>query len=228
MDDPGHVAAARKTPFYRLACALVRGLALLWFRWRVYGAGNVPRVGPVILASNHVSVADPALIGSALPRAINFLGRENLFEVPVFSWVIRHLNAFPVDRDGGGGAGLKAILDRLQAGGGIILFPEGTRSPDGKLQPGKPGIGLAVIKSAAPVVPTRIFGGFEAWGRHRKWPRPRRIDIKFGVPMEFATLRAEAASCARPRLKAIYQQIADEIMAAIAKLEPCEDKTEFP
>ena len=80
----------------------------------------------------------------------------------------------PVDRDGGGAAGLKAILDRLLAGGGIILFPEGTRTRDGKLQPARSGIGLIVTKSEAPVVPVRVFGTFEAWGRNLKFPRPRK------------------------------------------------------
>jgi 1-acyl-sn-glycerol-3-phosphate acyltransferase len=129
----------------------------------------------------------------------------------------------PVDRDGGGAAGLKAILDRLLAGGGIILFPEGTRTRDGNLRPARSGIGLVVIKSTAPVVPVRVFGTYEAYGRHVKFPRPRRIAVKYGQPMQFEKLRAEAKDCSKPRLKEIYQAIADEIMAAIAKLEPRED-----
>jgi 1-acyl-sn-glycerol-3-phosphate acyltransferase len=133
-----------------------------------------------------------------------------------------------VDREGGGGAGLKAILGRLLDGGAIILFPEGTRSPDGKLQPAKSGIGLTVIKSTAVVVPVRVFGTFEAFGRHMKIPRPRRVAVKYGRPMHFDALRAEAKTCTKPRLKEIYQQVADEIMAAIAKLEPWEDRETFP
>ena len=81
----------------------------------------------------------------------------------------------PVNREGGGAAGLKAILDRLLAGGGIILFPEGTRTRDGKLQPARSGIGLTVIKSTALVVPVRVFGTFEAFGRNHKFPRPHRL-----------------------------------------------------
>jgi len=133
-----------------------------------------------------------------------------------------------VDREGGGAKGLKAILDRLLAGGAIILFPEGTRSRDGKLQPARSGIGLTVIKSAAPVVPVRVFGTFEAYGRHMRFPRPRRVAVKYGRPMLFEALRAEAKACSKQRLKEIYQQVADEIMAAIAALGPYEDKAEFP
>ena len=106
------------------------------------------------------------------------------------------------------------------------IFPEGTRTRDGKLQPVRSGIGLTVIKSAAPVVPVRVFGTFEAYGRHDTFPRPHRVMVKYGKPMRFEQLRAEANVCAKPRLKEIYQQVADEIMAAIARLEPCRDDVE--
>jgi 1-acyl-sn-glycerol-3-phosphate acyltransferase len=118
---------------------------------------------------------------------------------------------------------LKAILDRLLQGGVIILFPEGTRTRDGKLQPARSGIGLTVIKSNAPVVPVRVFGTFEAYGRNVRFPKPKRVVVKYGQPMLFRELREEARTCAKPRLKQIYQQVADEIMAAVAKLEPCEE-----
>src|SRR6185369_7265317 len=111
---------------------------------------RVPTSGPLILACNHASILDPPLVGTALHRGINYLARESLFDRPVIGWVLRNWDAVPVDREGGGAAGLKAILDRLLAGGGIILFPEGTRTVDGKLQPPRSGIGLAVIKSNAP------------------------------------------------------------------------------
>jgi 1-acyl-sn-glycerol-3-phosphate acyltransferase len=188
----------------------------------------VPLGGAVILASNHASFLDPPLVGSGVRRGINYLARENLFRFPVMGWVLRQWQVVPVDRDGGGAAGLRAILDRLLSGGAIILFPEGTRTRDGKLQPARSGIGLTVIKSTAPVVPIRVFGTFEAYGRHWRFPRPRQVAVKYGQPMRFAQLRAEAMACSKPRLKEIYQQVADEIMVAIAKLEPYEDKAQFP
>lgn len=208
---------------YFIGWSLFRAMYWLYFRRRIFNAERVPREGPVILASNHASFLDPPLVGSSLPRPINYLARETLFRFPVVGWILRSWNSVPVDRDGGGAAGLRAILDRLLAGGGIILFPEGTRTRDGKLQPARSGIGLTVIKSTAPVVPVRVFGTFEAYGRHMKFPCPRRVVVKFGQPMDFATLRTEAKTCAKPRLKHIYQQVADEIMAEIAKLEPHED-----
>ncbi len=180
------------------------------------------------MASNHASFLDPPLVGAGVRRGINYLARESLFRFPIVGWVLRNWNCVPVDREGGGAAGLRAILDRLLAGGAIILFPEGTRTHDGNLQPAKPGIGLTVIKSTALVVPVRVFGTFEAYGRHHKFPRPLRVMVKYGKPMRFEKLRAEAKVCAKPRLKEIYQQVADEIMAAIASLEPCRDDPRLP
>lgn len=208
---------------YRIGWALFRLMYSTYFRWRIWHCERVPRTGPVILAANHASFLDPPLVGSALPRPINYLARESLFRFPVIGAILRSWNAVPVDREGGGAKGLKMILDRLLTGGGIILFPEGTRTHDGKLQPARSGIGLTVIKSNAPVVPVRVFGTYEAYGRHVKIPRPKRVAVKYGQPMMFEQLRAEARTCSRPRLKEIYQQMADEIMAEIAKLEPGED-----
>jgi 1-acyl-sn-glycerol-3-phosphate acyltransferase len=208
---------------YRLGWLGFRAMYAVYFRWRVFGAENVPLSGGVILASNHASFLDPPLVGSGLKRDINYLARESLFRFPGVGALLRSWNSVPVDRDGGGAAGLKAILERLLAGGGIILFPEGTRTMDGKLQPARSGIGLTVIKSSAPVMPVRTFGTFEAYGRNHKFPRPVRVAVKYGQPMYFEKLRAEAKTCSKPRLKVIYQEVADEIMAAIAKLEPKPD-----
>ena len=98
-----------------------------------------------------------------------------------------------------------------------------TRTRDGQLQPARSGIGLTVIKSTAPVVPVRVFGTFEAYGRATKFPKPHRVAVKYGRVMNFDALRAEAKTCDKARLKEIYQEVADEIMAEIAKLEPKKD-----
>ena len=205
-----------------------RTLFQVYFRARGHNAERVPLNGPVILAANHASFIDPPLVGSCLHRGISYLARESLFRFPVIGWVLRKWDAVPVDRDGGGAAGLRAILDRLIDGAGIILFPEGTRTRDGNFLPARSGIGLVVIKSTAPVVPVRVFGSYEAYGRHMSLPRPRKVVVKFGPPMDFAASRAEAKHCSKARLKEIYQQVANEILAAIAGLQPCEDKAGFP
>jgi 1-acyl-sn-glycerol-3-phosphate acyltransferase len=204
---------------YRLGWCFFRTLFAVYFRWRIIGADHVPKKGGVILAANHASYLDPPLVGCALPRDINYLARESLFRFPIVGAVLRSWNSVPVDRDGGGAAGLREILNRLLAGGGIILFPEGTRTVDGNLQPARSGIGLTVIKSVAPVVPVRVFGTYAAYGRRHTFPRPYQITVKYGPPMDFEALREEAKVCSKPRLKEIYQQVADEIMSAIGKLD---------
>jgi 1-acyl-sn-glycerol-3-phosphate acyltransferase len=210
-------------PSYHLGWLLFRAVYATYFRWRIFDPQNVPLQGSVILASNHASYLDPPLVGAGLRRDINYLARESLFRFPGIGALLRSWNSVPVDRDGGGARGLKAILDRLLAGGAIILFPEGTRTKDGNLQPARSGIGLTVIKSTAPVVPVRVFGTYEAYGRHIKFPRPRRIMVKYGHPLNFENLRIEAKTCDKARLKEIYQQVANEVMAAIATLEPGEN-----
>ena len=204
---------------YRCGWIFFRMMFALYLRWRVIGAENVPKTGGVILAANHASFLDPPLVGAGLHRGINYLARQSLFRFPIVKQILHSWSVVPVDRDGGGAKGLKIILDRLLNGAGIILFPEGTRSSDGKLQPARPGIGLVVAKSEAPVVPVRVFGTFEAWGRNQKLPLPKKVTVRYGQPMRFEKLRAEAKNCSKERLKQIYQEIADEIMAAIAVLQ---------
>lgn len=205
---------------YRLGWLFFRAVFKIYFRWRVYNPERVPLQGGVILAANHASYIDPPLVGAGVPRMINFLARETLFHVPVLAAILRSWKVVPVDRDAGTGRGLKTILNRLDQGGAIILFPEGTRTRDGNFQPARSGIGLTVIKSNAPVVPVRVFGTFEAYGRAHKFPRPMRLQVKYGTPMLFEKERAEAKTCPKDRLKQIYQEIADKIMAEIVKLEP--------
>ena len=213
---------------YFLGWCFFRLMYTTYFRWRVFHPERVPAKGSVILASNHASFLDPPIVGSGLHRPVNYLARESLFRYPGIGWLLRKWNSVPVDRDGGGAKGLKAILDRLLAGGVIILFPEGTRTKDGKLQPARSGIGLTVIKSNAVVVPVRTFGTFECYNRKIKFHLPIQLSVKYGKPLIFEKLRAEAKTCSKARLKEIYQEVADEIMAAIGKLEPCQDKETFP
>lgn len=203
---------------YCIGWTVFRLIYRFYFRWKVIDPQHVPFDGPAILASNHASFIDPPLIGSGLHRSMNYLARESLFRFPVIGWILHSWNAVPVDRDGGGAKGLRIILDRLLSGSAIILFPEGTRTTNGELQPARSGIGLIVIKSEAPVIPVRVFGTFAAYGRHHTVPRPFPIAVRYGSPIDFTNLRDEAKTCTKPRLKQIYQEVSDRIMAEIGKL----------
>lgn len=216
------------SPTYYIGWRFFRFLFAAYFRWRVCNPERVPATGAVILASNHASFLDPPLVGTGLRRPINYLARESLFRFPVVRTVLNRWNAVPVDRDGGGAKGLRIIMGRLIAGGGIILFPEGTRTSDGDLQVARSGIGLIVIKSTAPVVPVRTFGTFEAFGRRHRFPRPYKVAVKYGRPIMYDTLRTEAATCSKSRLKEIYEEVSGDIMAQIASLEPITEKVAFP
>ncbi len=197
-------------------------------RRRFCNPERVPATGPAILAANHASFFDPPLVGAGLQRTICYLARDTLYTNPLLTTVLHQLNTIPVDREGGGAKGLKAIMDRLTGGAAIILFPEGTRTHDGQFRPARAGIGLLVAKSQCPVIPIRIFGSYEAFSRHHRVPRPHQMIVKYGRPLWFRELRAETQTCSKPRLKAIYQQIADELMFQIGKLQPGTDKETFP
>ena len=204
---------------YRLGWIFFRALFATYLPCRYRNHQHVPASGPVILAANHASFFDPPVIGAGLPRMVNYLARDTLFDIPIFASVLRSWKVVPVDRESGG-AGLKAIFDRLLHGGMILLFPEGTRTADGTLGSAKPGVGLIIAKSTAPVVPVRVFGTFRAYGRHLTFPRPGRLSVVYGPPLDFAALRTQARTCPKPRAKEVYQQIAEQLMAAIARLEP--------
>jgi 1-acyl-sn-glycerol-3-phosphate acyltransferase len=157
---------------------------LLFYRYRAFGRGNVPVRGAVLVASNHQSFFDPVLIGLSLPRPISIMAREGLFRVPGFATLIRSLNAFPVKR---GAFNREAIRRAMEVLGGeklLLLFPEGTRTRDGRLMPPKPGIALLARKADVPVVPAVIHGAYRAWPSHRALFRlfvP--IRVAFGEPL---------------------------------------------
>jgi 1-acyl-sn-glycerol-3-phosphate acyltransferase len=205
---------------YRIGWISFRVMYATYFRWRVLHPDRVPESGAVILASNHASFLDPPLVGSGLRRECTFLARDTLFRFGPTRWLLTKWQAVPIDRDGSNATGMKRILEALNRGRAVILFPEGTRTRDGQLQKVRSGVGLIVAKTSAPVVPVRLWGTFEAYGRHVKFPRPKQVIVKYGEPLHFRELRAETKNCSKERLKEIYQEIANEIMTAIAALEP--------
>lgn len=209
---------------YWLGWTAFRAMYATYFRWRVFNPERVPGSGAVILASNHASFLDPPLVGSGLRRECTFLARDTLFRFGPTRWLLTRWQAVPIDREGSSASGMKRILEALNNGRAVILFPEGTRSRDGQLQPVRSGVGLIAAKTDAPVVPVRVWGTFEAYGRNVRFPKPKRVTVKYGEPLHFLELRAEAKNCSKERLRAIYQQIADEIMEAISKLEPKADQ----
>jgi 1-acyl-sn-glycerol-3-phosphate acyltransferase len=186
------------------------------FRGDVVGLENVPTTGGFLLAANHASHLDPFIIGSQLPRQVTFFARKTLWTPGLPSWWLDAVGVIPVDRDGGSDvAALKRVLTALKAQKVIIMFPEGTRTPDGLLQSPKPGVGLFACKTQVPVVPARIFGSFEALGKGGKIP-------KFGTPITvvYGETILPADYDAPQAGKERYQIASERIMARIAALQP--------
>ncbi len=153
---------------------------LLRFRWS--GAENVPLTGPLILASNHQSHLDPVLVGVASPRQLKAMARHTLFFWPL-SWLIRSLGAVPVNREQGVIGGVKATLKMLKDGEAVLLFPEGTRTHDGNLQPFLSGFCALARRGEATIVPVAIDGAFHALPRGAWFPRPRAVRVTFYQPI---------------------------------------------
>ena len=153
--------------FTYLMCAT--GMPVL-FSLRIDGGQHIPRTGPALLIANHQSFLDPILLGLCSSRPLRYLARRTLFKNPFFSWLIRALRAIPIDQEGVGKEGLRTILDELQAGEAVVVYPEGERTSDGRMSPLKPGIHLLIRRTQAPIVPVGIAGAFEALPRGRKYP----------------------------------------------------------
>lgn len=200
-------------PYYWVGYHLTKILGRIFFRLRVIHRERMLNHGPVILAANHQSFADPPLVGSVSDRAVYFLARRSLLKGWFMGWILPKLNVIPVDSETGRDrTALKALIRILRAGQGTVIFPEGQRTPDGKLQPAQPGLGLVIAKTLAPVVPMRIFGAYDAWPIHEKWPRPGRITIVVGEPIFFTQGDVAAGG------KEVYQQLSQRVMDAIAGL----------
>ena len=209
---------------YRSFRFLFQGIFRVWFRWCVHHRERVPAQGSVILASNHVCYFDPVFVVCALRRMVVGLARADAFRFFVNGVLLLSWGVVPVDQ-AGTGRGLKTFLNRLRAGDAVIMYPEGTRSYSGQIQAPQAGVGLIIIKNDAPVVPVKVFGAFEAYGRHHFFPRPYKVEIKFGEPLDFAELRAEAKQTKdKERLKELYQQAAIDLLHTIATMEPGPDK----
>ena len=197
--------------YYWFGYNLTRLLGRLLFRLRILHRDRMIQSGPVILAMNHQSYLDPPLGGTACDRAIYFLAKRTLLHTPVLGWLLPKLNVIPVDQEGIDRSALKALIRVVKAGNGALVFPEGSRTVDGNLQPGLPGVGLVIAKTLAPVVPMRIFGAHEALPPHGRL-RFRPITVVVGDPIYFS--KADLT----PH-EGVYARLSNRVMDAIAAVQ---------
>ena len=198
------------TFWYLLGYSLSKAIAKTFFNYRVIGAENMIEEGPCIIAANHCSYLDPPLVGVACKRAIHYLARKSLLDVPILGPILPELNVIPVDQKNADRSALMGAIRVVKNGGAVLIFPEGSRSPDGQLQPPQPGIGMIAAKTGAPIVPVRITGSYEAFPRGRVLPRRAKVTATVGPPIVFESEMNNARDA--------YVNLSAEIFAAMATL----------
>ena len=194
--------------FYNLAKLLAR----VFFRMRVVHPERMVESGPLILAVNHTSFFDPPLAGICSRRGVYYLARKTLLKWPFFGPLFPAMNVIPVERDGNDMSALREVIKKIKDGNGVVLFPEGTRSKDGNIQPARAGIGFVIAKTGAPVLPMRIFGAYDAFPKNSKRLHFTQITVVIGEPLVFSP--NDLASATRET----YQKLSDRVMEAIAAL----------
>lgn len=201
---------------YQVLHRVVTPAAMVLWRPEVIGAENVPRTGPVILASNHLSFADSVVIPLTAPRQVAFLAKEEYFTgTGVKGLVSRQwftaIGSIPVNRDDtrAAQASLDVALAHLRRGGAFGIYPEGTRSRDGRLFRGRTGVAWLALTAGCPVVPVALTGTDKLQPVGARLPKLVRFRVEFGAPIDF-TGRFDGVPSGRAR-----RQATDEIMSAI-------------
>ncbi|MDX2007185.1 MAG: lysophospholipid acyltransferase family protein [Meiothermus sp.] len=161
------------------------------FFLKVEGLENIPREGPVIIVSNHMSFVDPVLVGATVPRTLAYIARADMFKYPVLGWWMRAVNTIPLERGAGDLGAIKAAIRAIKDGKVFGIFPEGRRSRTGQIEPFKTGAAAIALRTDAVLVPMAIIGSDKAWPVGG-FPRPfRPIKVVFGEPIMLPTDPAE-------------------------------------
>jgi 1-acyl-sn-glycerol-3-phosphate acyltransferase len=182
----------------------------LYFRLRLDGVHHIPLDGPLLITPNHVTYADPPLVSIPVRRPVYYMAWDALFRIPGLSWLIRCLRAFPVDIESADPRAAREAVRLLQAGEAVMIFPEGGRSPDGRLQRFKPGAFRLACSLQVPVLPVTIVGGHESWPPGRVLPRPGRITIHYHPAM-----KPPAGGDLRVAARAFADQVRDVIASGL-------------
>ncbi|MER6065041.1 lysophospholipid acyltransferase family protein [Streptomyces sp. NPDC001792] len=214
--------------YYLLKYVLLGPLLRLVFRPRIEGLENVPESGPAIVAGNHLSFSDHFLMPAMLRRRITFLAKAEYFTGPglkgrLTAFFFRSAGQIPVDRSGkdAGQAAIREGLKVLGRGELLGIYPEGTRSHDGRLYKGKVGVAVMALKAGVPVVPCAMIGTFEAQPPGKVIPNVHPVTIRFGKPLDFSRYAGMEQE------KAILRAVTDEIMYAILVLSEQEYVDEY-
>jgi 1-acyl-sn-glycerol-3-phosphate acyltransferase len=196
-------------PLYKWSWQFLQIVLKTLFGFRVYDADRVPLNGAVIVASNHISLADPPVVGSAIPREMYYLGKKELFDNILLGAIVGAYNTIPVNRDRPDRAALRRISELLEDGHAVLMFPEGTRGPGDRLLPGKIGLGKLAMDAGVDIVPAHVSSSNCLVKTLR---RKRHLTVRFGPPIDAAWIQRQG------RGKKAYRQVVDEVMRRIGDL----------
>ena len=196
---------------YYIVVFLVRIAMHLWYNLKIEGRENIPKGRAFVYASNHRSYADPVLVTLCGRGRFSFMAKSELFEKPLFAWLIRSLGAFPVERGKGDTAAIDKAIDNVQHGTNLLIFPEGTRSKDGRVGRGKTGVALIASRAWADVVPVGI--NFEGKLHFRS-----KIVVRVGKPIPAGTLAIDENLTERDLLRTLKRDVMPPIMEGIRAL----------
>jgi 1-acyl-sn-glycerol-3-phosphate acyltransferase len=201
------------TIVYNIFYNLAKLLARMIFSMRVIHPERMVESGPLLIAVNHSSFFDPPLAGICSRRGVYYLARKTLLKWPFFGPLFPAMNVIPVERDGNDMSALREVIKKVKDSNAVLLFPEGTRSLDGHLQPARAGIGLVIAKTGAPVLPMRIFGAYEAFPKNAHRFQLSQITVVIGEPIHFTAEEISNTS------RETYQLLSNRVMEAIGALK---------
>ena len=210
--------------FYRVCYWLVMLVVTLLYRFRIFGAGNLPRDGGLLVVCNHQSHWDPPILGVSLRyRNMASIGREGLFRVPVLSQIIRGLGCIPIKEDEGDAGAIRAAIAELKKGRVMLIFPEGTRTPDGEIKEFKRGAWVLLSRARVDVLPAAIEGAFDSWPRSDRLPAllGHRIAVSLGAPIRFEELKALGPERGLARLREEVGRLHAELVRGRARTDAC-------
>ena len=190
------------------------------FRLTVEGGEHEPAAGPLIVAGNHASMLDPPLIGMCLRRQGTYLAKGELFSVPILGAWLRSIGSFPVHRGTPDRRAIRRSLEILENGGVVVIFPEGTRSLDGRLRDPEPGAAMIALRAGAPVLPAAVVNSHRILPKGARWPRFERVTVRFGPQLMVPKVEGRLD-------RAALEHWGRQIMDAIARMLP-EDQRPVP
>jgi 1-acyl-sn-glycerol-3-phosphate acyltransferase len=170
---------------YGFARGVVKSILTPLFRVEIIGKENIPKDAGVIVCSNHISNFDPPVVGMTFPRPVYFMAKAELFKVPVLKTLLPKIYAFPVKRGLSDRDALRKGISILKEGGALGLFPEGSRSKDGKLGKGMAGVGFFALRSNAVIVPCAVIGPYKPF---------KKLQVVYGKPIDVTEMRKERVS----------------------------------